>query len=108
MSGPPARPAPGTTGTPVPQRGVAVLQPGEHAAIEVHVDGERWLTVATVEKRGRGWRGPDWAATRARAEAIAAALRLAADACADAAGETPADYGAVAAWLRERAAEGAS
>ena len=56
---------------------IATKQQGENGAYAIY-DGDTPLcTVATIERMSdcKRFRGPDWAATKARAEAIANALR---------------------------------
>ena len=56
---------------------IEARQRGEHDAYDIY-DGDTPLcTVATIERMSdcKRFRGPDWAATKARAEAIANALR---------------------------------
>ena len=55
---------------------IEVTQAHENADYKVVVDGAPLCTVAVVYGPGRyGYHGPDWPATKARAEAIATALR---------------------------------
>ncbi len=56
------------------------VEDNEMSSTQIMVDGEVWLTVATVYKRGgsgkNSWYGPDREATRARADLIAGGLRV--------------------------------
>ena len=57
-------------------RNVEIAQPyGPHSEFVVTVDGVRWCTVETIHVTRRNSHGPDWAATRSRAQVIANALR---------------------------------
>lgn len=58
---------------------IEAKQQHEHADYWIYSDGVPLCLVATVTTNGetgrRTWTGPDWPATKARAEHIAAALR---------------------------------
>ena len=58
---------------------ITAKQDGPHGVFRVYSDNEPLCIVETVMDRGgkgmKSWVGPDWTATKARAEHIAEALR---------------------------------
>lgn len=54
---------------------IEARQDHPHAVFRIYDGKEELCTVSHVMKSANGWIGPDWPATKARAEAIANALR---------------------------------
>ena len=58
---------------------ITVRQDGPHGVFRVYSDDEPLCVVETLHKNGgtglRPWTGPDWEATRKRADHIAEAMR---------------------------------
>ena len=54
---------------------IEARQDHPHAVFRIYDGKEELCAVSTVMTSGKNWTGPDWPATKARAEHIAEALR---------------------------------
>jgi len=54
---------------------IEARQDGPHAVFRIYDGKEELCVVSTVMTSGKNWVGPDWPATKARAEHMAEALR---------------------------------
>ena len=54
---------------------IEARQERPHAVFRIYDGKEELCVVSTVMKSDKNWTGPDWTATKARAEHIAEALR---------------------------------